>query len=197
MVVHPPRPRGPHGRDALVDELIEVYLAEGFSHLQLADLAARLRCSKSTLYAIAPSKEQIIVTAVRAFFRRATARVEEALHGHQGTGAVGIYLEAIAAELRPAQSAFYADVEAFEPAREIYRQNVQHAIERVQGLVRSIDAAPGPLTSAFVGAVAGTLMMAIQRGEIASVAGLDDAAAYHQLAALLGAPVQKGPVDDR
>ncbi|MFD6073446.1 TetR/AcrR family transcriptional regulator, partial [Amycolatopsis lurida] len=42
---------------ALLSELEAVFLAEGFSQFTLDDLAARLHCSKSTLYALAPSKE--------------------------------------------------------------------------------------------------------------------------------------------
>ena len=54
------------GRAAdLRDALIDIVLTEGFADLQMSDLAARLSCSKSTLYAIAPSKEQLIVSIVR------------------------------------------------------------------------------------------------------------------------------------
>jgi AcrR family transcriptional regulator len=45
---------------ALRDAIIEIVLAEGFLDLQMSDLAARLNCSNSTLYAIAPSKEQLL-----------------------------------------------------------------------------------------------------------------------------------------
>ena len=187
------RGRGESARQALVEDLIALYLAEGFLRFGMADLAARLRCSKSTLYAIAGSKERIIVTAVRAFFRRATERVEDAIVGQEDSPqAVSVYLEAIAAQLRPASPRFFADLDAFEPAGEIYRQNTQDAARRVQRLVRAIDDAPGPLTSVFAGAVAGQLMEAIHRGEIEALTGLDDASAYHQLAALLTAGAQEG-----
>ena len=68
--------RGAARREELLDGLIAVMLAEGFAGLSLDDLAARLQCSKSTLYAVAASKEQLIAAAVREFFRRATERVE-------------------------------------------------------------------------------------------------------------------------
>src|SRR5262249_37346702 len=41
---------------ALLAELEELFLAEGFLGFTLDDLAAKTRCSKSTLYALAPSK---------------------------------------------------------------------------------------------------------------------------------------------
>ena len=57
----------------LLDQLEELFLAEGFAGFTLEDLAVRLHCSKTTLYALAGSKEQLAVRVVRHFFRRATA----------------------------------------------------------------------------------------------------------------------------
>ena len=41
---------------ALLDDIVGLYLVEGFAHLTLDELASRLRCSKSTLYTLAASK---------------------------------------------------------------------------------------------------------------------------------------------
>jgi AcrR family transcriptional regulator len=41
----------------LLDQLEALFLAEGFARFTLEDLAVRLHCSKSTLYALAGSKE--------------------------------------------------------------------------------------------------------------------------------------------
>ena len=56
---------------ALLADLEALFLAEGFAAFTLDDLAGRLRCSKSTLYALAPSKEQLAVKVVTHFFRGA------------------------------------------------------------------------------------------------------------------------------
>ena len=48
-------------RAELLDELVTLFLAEGFGALTLDELARRLRCSKSTLYGLAASKEQLVV----------------------------------------------------------------------------------------------------------------------------------------
>lgn len=172
----------------MLDQLITLFLAEGFLRFSLGDLAERLKCSKSTLYAVAPSKEQIIAAAVREFFRRAAARVESTIAGDFGDVArIGAYLESIAAELAPASPEFFADVDAFEPAREIYRQNTRIAAQRVQDLVRAaVPADAGGIDPTFIGAVAGQVMEAIHRGEIESATGLDDSAAYRALAELIG-----------
>ena len=179
---------------ALLDGLIDIVLAEGFVDLQMADFAARLNCSKSTLYAIAPSKEQLLVTIVRTFFRRATARVEEAVDpAAPPIDRIDAYLSAVAAELAPASPAFFADLERFAPAGDIYRQNTQIAATRVQELVH--EAAPG-IDATFLGVVARLLMESIHRGDISRATGLDDSAAYRALAQLILAGVT-GPTPHR
>jgi AcrR family transcriptional regulator len=175
---------------ALRDATIDIALSEGFLGLQMSDLAARLNCSKSTLYAIAPSKEQLLVTIVRTFFRRATERVEAAVDPAAPTlDRIGAYLNAVAAELAPASPAFFADLERFAPAGDIYRQNTQIAAARVQDLV--LEAAPG-IDPTFLGTVARLVMESIHRGEISRSTGLDDSAAYRALAELILAGLSDG-----
>lgn len=163
--------------------MIEIVLAEGFMNLHMGDLAARLSCSKSTLYAIAPSKEQLLVLLVKTFFRRATERVESAVDpSASAVDRIAAYLTAVSVELAPASAAFFADLERFAPAGDIYRQNTQIAAARVQELV--LEAAPD-VDPAFLGAVAKNTMQAIHRGDIRSATGLDDSAAYRALTALI------------
>ncbi|GAA1820221.1 TetR/AcrR family transcriptional regulator [Actinomadura chokoriensis] len=182
--------RAARRREALIGRLMDVFLDRGFAELSVADLAALLRCSKSTLYSVAASREQIITAVVRAFFRRATGRVEAALDaGADPRERVGLYLRAISEELAPASPAFFADLDAFAPAREIYKQNTGFAVRRVQGLVRE---ASGDADAAFVGAVAGQVMESIHRGEIKAQTGMDDSAAYAALASLIVARMAAG-----
>lgn len=175
-------------RDALVDELIDLFLAEGFAAFPLAGLAQRLSCSKSTLYLVAPSKEQIVVAVVRSYFRRAAERVEARVAACANPGErLAVYLEAVSAELRPASATFYADLAAFPPAAEVYRENTEFAARRVQDLVvEGVDAGVlRPVDAAFVGAAAAHVMRAIHSGEIGTATGLDDAAAYLRLSDLV------------
>ena len=64
-------------REELLSQIQDLVLAEGSARLTVDDLAARLQCSKSTLYAISSSKEYLVTTAIRHFFRDATAHIEE------------------------------------------------------------------------------------------------------------------------
>src|SRR3954452_781654 len=97
-------------REELLDELVTLVLAEGFAAFTLDELARRLRCSKSTLYDLAASKEQLVVAGVKRFFQRATAGVEErgAVPAAHRAG-ISAYLLAVAEQLQPASPAFFAD----------------------------------------------------------------------------------------
>lgn len=172
-------------RVVLLERLVEVILRDGFAELSVEDLSRELRCSKTTLYAIAPSKEQIIVAGVRQFFRRAADRVEIRLlrSDDDPVEQIRAYLVAISEQLAPASSAFFSDLDAWPATREIYRTNTRVAAERVQSLVR--QAAPSTRDAAFVGAVAAQVMEAIHRGDIESAAGIDDPGAYRALADLI------------
>src|SRR3954451_16630929 len=141
----------------LLDQLEALFLAEGFARFTLEDLAVRLHCSKSALYALAGSKEQLAHRVVRHFFRKATAAVE----GHtrpptrsrpflrKATAAgeahtvretdpglrVVAYLTAVARALAPAGPAFHRDLDGFPPGRETYEQNTALAADRVRQLI--------------------------------------------------------------
>src|SRR5690606_8564682 len=136
------RDRASVRRDELINELIDLFISEGFRDLSIEDLARELKRSKSTLYSVADSKEQIFVAVARAFFRRATARIEERLEqSDQRAGRIASYLQAIADEFASASPHYYADLDAFAPTRDIYRANMDAASQRVQALV--LEAVPG------------------------------------------------------
>jgi len=174
-------------RDALLDRLVEVILVDGFAEASIEELAAKLRCSKSTLYSLADTKERIIVAGVRRFFQRAAARVDARLLRTDGTPLERIrtYLVAIATELAPASPAFFADLDSWPTTQQIYRDNTRIASERVRELVREASPAASGAQATFVGAVAAQVMEGIHRGEIETATGLDDSAAYRALADLI------------
>ena len=61
----PKKKRGASPRTArLLEDLTSLFLVEGFLHLTTDDIAKRLRCSKTTLYQIAPSREQLFGVVV-------------------------------------------------------------------------------------------------------------------------------------
>jgi AcrR family transcriptional regulator len=172
----------------LLDQLEALFLAEGFARFTLDDLAERLRCSKSTLYALAESKERLAVRVIKHFFRKATDAVEsQTVTVADPALRVTAYLSAVARALAPAGPAFHRDLDSFAPGREVYERNTALAADRVRELIaegvargRFRDVHP-----ALIADTVTTLMFRIGRGDTARATGLDDAAAYRELAALL------------
>ena len=182
--------RQTHLRDALVDLVLE----QGFSHLTMDDFAAQLNCSKRTLYALAASKEQLAVLAVRHFFKRATEQVEVALARTRApANLLTRYLEATAEALRPASRAFRDDLASFHPATEIYEQNTLTAARRVRELIDEGTRAGAfrRVHAAFVSEVVTATMRRITSGEITTATGLSDAEAYSELAKLVVAAIRR------
>ncbi len=172
----------------LFDALVEIFLVEGFARFTLADLAGRLRCSKSTLYTLAHSKEQLAVAVVVHCFRSAAERIDDSLlAAADPADRLRRYLDGVAAELRPASAAFRADLAAFPPARAIYERNTSIAAAKLRTLVAEGVAAGvfREVDARFVGQVATLAMVGIQQGTIERQTGLADADAYAQLAGLL------------
>ena len=173
---------------ALLDELVDLFLAEGVAQLTLADIAARLRCSKSTLYALGPSKEQLVATAVRRFFKTAAERVEQRVAAHRGASdRLAAYLGAVADALRPASDAFMHDVVRHPSGAEVYRRNTEFAAGRVGDLIREgVEQHEfREVHAAFIADVIASTMERIQSGEIMRATGMSDAEAYDELAALV------------
>jgi AcrR family transcriptional regulator len=172
----------------LLDQLEELFLTDGFAGFTLDDLALRLHCSKSTLYALAGSKEQLAQRVIKHFFRKATDAVEaRTVTAEDPVLRVTTYLTAVAVALAPAGPAFHRDLDSFEPGREIYERNTQLAADRVRELIAE-GVAQGRFREvhpALVADTVTTLMFRIGRGDTARATGLDDAAAYRELAALL------------
>jgi AcrR family transcriptional regulator len=175
-------------RAELLDQLEELFLVEGFAKFTLDDLAVRLHCSKSTLYALAESKERLASRVIRHFFRKATEAVEaQTVTETDPALRVTAYLSAVARALAPAGPAFHRDLDSFAPGREVYERNTALAADRVRELIAE-GVAQGRFREvhpALIADTVTTLMFRIGRGDTARATGLDDAAAYRELAALL------------
>ncbi|PPK70483.1 TetR/AcrR family transcriptional regulator [Actinokineospora auranticolor] len=181
--------RTPTARQAaLLEQLLGIFLAEGFADTTLDGFAARLRCSKSTLYALAPSKEQLALKVVGHFFRGATERVEKGVAtAADARERIERYLSGAARELGVASPRFVEDVAAFAPTRAVYQRNAKAAAERIRGFIAE-GVAEGifrDVHAALVAEMAGWLIEGIQSGVLTARAEVSDAEAFTGLADLL------------
>ncbi len=181
-------------QEALLDQLVELMAAEGFAGFTLDDLAERLRCSKTTLYQLAASKQELVVAVVKQYFRSAVDEVEARVAAERDAAArVDVYLRAVADRLQPLSPAFMADLQSFAPAAEVYRRNTEAAADRIRTLVgEAIDAgAFRPVNAAFLGEMVAATMFGIQRGELSGRLGMTDSEAYAELAATVVAALTR------
>jgi AcrR family transcriptional regulator len=179
---------GTRRRTRLFDDLLTLFLAEGFSRLTLDDIAARLHCSKSTLYTLAASKDELVRRVTVHFFKRATADVEAALERTESAPErVAAYLTAVGDALAVASDVFMTDMSEFASAREVYEANTNAAAQRVRQLITDgvADGVYRDVHATFAADLIATMMVRIQQRGVRSATGLSDAEAYAELATLL------------
>lgn len=181
---------------ALLAELEELFLAEGFVEFTLGELATRMRCSKSTLYAIAASKEQLAVRVVEHFFMRAAEKIETKIAGiDDARELIEVYLAGVSEQLGRASPRFMHDVANFPPARSAYEVNSQAAAERIRSFITAgvADGVFRDVHATLIAEMAGILVEAIQTGVVGARAAVSDAEAFEALSGLLLGGVAAGP----
>jgi AcrR family transcriptional regulator len=187
--MRPERRRRPTARQqVLLGDLEALFLAEGFAAFTLDDLAGRLRCSKSTLYALAPSKEQLAVRVVTGFFRGAAERIEERIDGiDDAPKLIGEYLAGVAEHLNRASAAFMHDLAEFAPAREAYQLNSRFAAKRLRQFIDKgvADGVFRDVHARLVAEMTGLIIEGIQTGVLAQRTDVSDADAFTALGELL------------
>lgn len=181
-------------RAVLLDDLLAIFLAEGFRQFTLADLAARLRCSKTTLYGLGHSKEQLTVNVLVHFFKAVTERVEQRTAEEPDPGRkIAEYLQAVADELRPTSETFMRELTEQPAFAAVYEKNTRIGARRVEELVRTgVEAGAFRAVHAdFVADVVAATMRRIQTGAVTASTGLDAATAYDHLADLVLDGIQR------
>ncbi len=172
----------------LLHRLVELFAAEGFVDFTLDELAARLKCSKTSLYTLAGSKQELVVEVVKQYFRDSVPQVEAAVAAAvEPRARVVAYLSAVGEYLAPLSRQFVADMAAFGPAAEVYRFHTAAAADRIRELIADgIDAGTfRAVNAAFAAEMVAATMFEIQRGEMFSRLELTDADAYAELASLI------------
>ncbi|MDN5896298.1 MAG: TetR/AcrR family transcriptional regulator, partial [Nocardioides sp.] len=161
-------------------------------------IALRMRCSKTTLYSLASSKQELVVEVVKEYFRNSVPRVEKSVAAVErspgDTRAPGVsadrvtaYLLAVADYLSPLSRDFMDDLATFEPAAEVYRTNTAAAANRIRDLIAEGIAAGDfrRVHAGFAAEMVAATMFEIQRGEMFARLEMTDSEAYTELASLV------------
>lgn len=175
-------------RMELLESLEALFLAEGFEHLTVNDLAGRLQCSKSTLYNLAPSREQLVLTVVKHFFRKAAATIEMTLLDvHEPRARIATYLSGVGTAMRRGSTEFVRDMTNYAPTEQVYLHNSFVAAERVGEMIRD-GVQMGvfrEVNAAFAAQVVARAITGIQSGDILQATGMSSGDAFTELAELL------------
>ncbi|AKK04113.1 TetR/AcrR family transcriptional regulator [Corynebacterium epidermidicanis] len=131
----PTTPLTPRQRQ-LFDALLTQFLKNGFATFTIDSAARELHCSKSTMYSLGATRDEIIRRILVSFFKEVTRRTDAQLtHNTSPKVALERYFTAMSAALEPASLAFLRDLSTVEVAREIYATNTQAATEKITNLI--------------------------------------------------------------
>jgi AcrR family transcriptional regulator len=184
-----------HGNDRqtrrhaeILDALEEIFLTEGFQTPTVADLCARLRCSKRSLYEIAPTKPELFLLILQRLLDRIRRLgMRGALEHDDPQARILAYLQPGVGETSRATPQFGEELRGFEPARAMVEA---HQRERVAVLRDLIDDGIRkgqfrPLHAHLAAEVYFAATKLINQPEVLAAAGLTMSEAFAELPDLL------------
>jgi AcrR family transcriptional regulator len=133
---------GPGRAKLMLDALQDVILKEGFANLTVGDLAARLRCSRRTLYELAPSKHDLVLLILRRFFKQVREEAYGAVNEKDDPGRqIFEYMHVgVDAAMRMSPVAV-ADIDRWAPANRLWQEHISLRVKGLRELVqKGIDA---------------------------------------------------------
>lgn len=120
----------------VLEALEDIYLAEGFAALTLTDLTVRLRCSRRTLYELAPDRQHLIMFVLDRRFRRlgrlARQRVSELTDPREKLHAL---LTTEVFTMRASSPAFRRDVAGNPAVRELVHAHNRIGVKMMAGVL--------------------------------------------------------------
>ena len=184
-----PRRLDDERREELLDGVMRIIAARGFSVVLVSEIARELHCSVATLYKMAPSKDSLVLLAIARWGELTLASLE--VRARQGTTAsdrARRYFRAGAESTRPLSLAFYADIERYESTRLAWWTNVvERYLNRFAELVRLAEDAGEirPVNIRFFAEVLRGISFVTRSERVLSATGLSHEQAVLEVDALL------------
>lgn len=126
----------PSRDEAMLDRLEDIFLSEGFRRVTVARLASRLRCSRRTLYDLAPTKEALFLRVLERYLDRVRRMGDQAAAAAAAPDqAIVAYLGPAVSETRKIGAAFSAEVAGFPAARKVWEAHMHRRMGSLKGLV--------------------------------------------------------------
>lgn len=139
---------------AILDELERLLLGGSFSTITMAEMAATVRCSLRTLYELAPSKDQLVVTVVDRMLWRIGRRAARAIEAESvPLDALRGFLSATTDAVRDVTSAASFDLAATPGALAVAERHERYLVGVIEELLAAaVD--DGSLRDVDIGALA-------------------------------------------
>jgi AcrR family transcriptional regulator len=119
----------------ILDELGTLF-EDGFVHLTMADIAARVRCSLRTLYALAPSRDELVLIVVDRHLWRVGRAAQYAIADDMAPlDAVRTYLRAATVAVSRTTDALSRDIATMPAARRIVDGHHEYLCEVTKSLL--------------------------------------------------------------
>lgn len=175
-------------QERLLNEVAEIFFQEGFTGVGVDDLSSRLRCSKATLYAVAGSKEQLVLRVTKRFFASSAAKIEEAIATETDPGKlITSYLEGVGDAMGSMSTRFYEDMVSYQPTADVYSANASRATERVRGFIAAgvEDGSFRPVDGVFASQLVALAIEGIHSGQLIHATGMTAGEAFSELGDLI------------
>jgi len=122
----------------LLDELEAQLLRGGLAELTMAQIAARMGCSLRTLYGIAPSKDELLLSVIDRRLRRIGRAAIEALDASlPPLDALRVYLRTAHEAVQPQAAAMLADLGGVAGAGRLFDAHEAYLTAVTQSLLES------------------------------------------------------------
>ncbi len=137
----------------VLDQLSSVF-DDGFAHLTMAELAARANCSLRTLYELAPSRDELVLTVVDRYLWRVGRRARPAIGSNMAPlDAVRAYLEAATVAVAGTTEAFARDLATVPAAQRLSDEHSDYLVAVTRCLL-DLAVERGNIADVDTGAVA-------------------------------------------
>lgn len=132
----PPESAAPTPRQQrLLDGLEAIFLERGLRGVSVAELAGRLRCSRRSLYELAPTKEALFLRVLDRYLSRLREAGWRGARAAPPERAFEPYLMPAIAAARRLSTTLMRDINGYPPASALWAQHTQQRMEGLRELV--------------------------------------------------------------
>lgn len=179
----------------ILEALEKIVAVEGLADLTMAEIAAHVNCSLRTLYGIAPSKEELVLTVVDRRLRQIGRAAVEPLRASMAPlEALRAYLGAVNQAVQPTAVAYARELADIPGASRLLDAHEGYVIAVARSLLdRAVEqGAIPPVDTAAVAHVLGGLGREFARPEVAEMAGASPKATADAIAEIILRGLERG-----